>query len=621
MRTTRGAALASEIPGDSATETGERLAGLLDAQQRVLSLISRNAPLSESLNAIARFAEEWIPGMKGSILCYDPLAGKLTRGGYASLPGSFADTVDGLVPGPKMGSCGTCAYLQQRVISKDVFTDPLWDGFHDLCRQYDIRSAWSSPLVASSDQSLLGVFGMYHPEIRLMTPDDEALVDHFAHLASLAIERHRDQARQHHLATHDALTGLGNRRLLAESGEAWLFEAQAIGQPLCVVFIDLDNFKSANDTFGHLLGDRLLREVARNMGDAFGTDAQLARFGGDEFVAVLREPREAVLLRLESLRLTLSRSLRIDALNMDVRFSAGLVDTGKLSGVHSFDDLVLQADEMSRRAKLEGGDRCVVADSAATERWTLRHRIARGLVQALESSDTIAPHLQPVVTLPGGEIHGYELLLRFGSGPLMAVSVSDAIDVAEQSGLIVELGNRVLDFAFRLLAERRDVLRGKVLNVNVSVRQLASREFMERIRLLVDQHPAIAGQVCLEITESHWLDTNGPAAEVLQELKRMGLRLALDDFGTGHASLSYLQALPFDVVKIDRHFVKDVDTNTRNRSVCMALLAMARSCSMGVVAEGVETQAEADTLTAVGFDHAQGYLWSRSVPVEQALGA
>ena len=603
-----------------AVDRGERLAGLLDAQQRVLSLIARNAPLEDTLNAIAVFAEAWIPGMKGSILCYDAAAGQLRRGGYASLPASFADTVDGLVPGPAMGSCGTCAYRQQRVISEDVFTDPLWDGFHDLCRQYAIRSAWSSPLIASSDQSLLGVFGMYHPEIRRMSADDEALVDHFAHLAALAIERHRDQARQHHLATHDALTGLGNRRLLAESGEARLFESQATGLPLSVVFIDLDNFKSANDTFGHVLGDRVLREVAVQMRDVFGVAAPLVRFGGDEFVVVLQESAASAMNRIEALRATLSRSIRIDALNMDVRFSAGLVEAGKLAPLSAFEDLVLQADEMSRRAKLDGGDRCAVADAATTERWSLRHRIARGLVEALETPGTIAPHLQPVVTLPRGEVHGYELLLRFGSGPLTGLPVSEVIDVAEQSGLIIELGNRILDFAYSLLADYPTALSGKQLNVNVSVRQLASREFMDRIRSLAHNHPQLTRQVCLEITESHWLDTNGPAAAVLDELKQLGLRLALDDFGTGHASLSYLQALPFDVVKIDRHFVTNVDSDLRNRSICMALLAMARSCSMQVVAEGVETQAEADTLTAIGFDQAQGYLWSRPVPVARALG-
>jgi EAL domain-containing protein (putative c-di-GMP-specific phosphodiesterase class I) len=141
------------------------------------------------------------------------------------------------------------------------------------------------------------------------------------------------------------------------------------------------------------------------------------------------------------------------------------------------------------------------------------------------------------------------------------------------------------------------------------------------MRSLVASQPGAAAQLCLEITESHWLDVNGPAAEVLRELKALGLGLALDDFGTGHASLSYLQALPFDSVKIDRHFVHDLHTNPRNRSVCMALLAMASSCAMTAVAEGVETRDEAEALSMLGFAYAQGYLWARPAPVAQALAA
>jgi len=603
-----------------APQSGIRLEQLLDVQREVLSLISRNAPLQQSLTAIAEFAEAWIPGMKGSILRFDAAKGHLARGGYGVLPASFADTVDGLVPGPKAGSCGTCAFRKERVISSDVFTDPLWDGFHDLCRQYGIRSAWSSPLLASRDQTLLGVFGMYHPEIRHMTADDEALVDHFAHLAAMAIERHRDETNQHHQATHDFLTGLGNRRLLAEVGDSWLLESHATGQPLCIVLIDLDNFKSVNDSFGHLLGDRLLREVAGQMRQAFGEGTLLARFGGDEFVAAFRESGSAVLNKLETLRNALASVVRVDEVSIDVRYSAGLVDAGTPS-VHTFDELVSQADEMSRRAKLAGGDRCAVADDAATQRWSLRQRIARHLREALDAPNAIEPYLQPFVSLPEGQVTGYEMLLRFRHPPLAKLPVGECIAVAEESGLIIELGNRMLSFAFDLLAAHHVPLQGKVLNVNVSVRQLASREFLDRVRSLVASQPSAAAQLCLEITESHWLDVNGPAAEVLRELKALGLGLALDDFGTGHASLSYLQALPFDSVKIDRHFVHDLHTNPRNRSVCMALLAMASSCAMTAVAEGVETRDEAEALSMLGFAYAQGYLWARPAPVSQALAA
>ena len=182
---------------------------LLKAQQRVLAHLAGNSSLAESLAEIARFAEACIPGMFSSILYFDNRAGCLRRGGYGKLPDSFAAIVDGLVPGPASGSCGTCAYRADRVISEDVFTDPLWAGFHDLCREYHIRSAWSTPLKSSRDGSLLGVFGMYHPEVRVPSAADLQLVDHFVHLAAIAAERYRDNCDRVYAAEHDLLTDLG----------------------------------------------------------------------------------------------------------------------------------------------------------------------------------------------------------------------------------------------------------------------------------------------------------------------------------------------------------------------------------------------------------------------------
>jgi diguanylate cyclase (GGDEF)-like protein len=592
-------------------DRGANIEQLLDMQRHVLALISRNAPLHESLSAIARFSESWIPGMKGSILRWDPGLGRLRAGGYGSLPPSFAETVDGLVPGPKAGSCGTCAYRVERVISPDVFRDFLWEDFHALCDQYGIRSAWSSPLVASRDGGLLGVFGMYHADVRPMTPDDEALVDHFTHLASMAIERYRDDAAQQYRATHDVLTELGNRRLLNEEGPLWLESARGQQGHICVAFIDLDNFKAINDTFGHLQGDQLLRDVGARLKEQAGDQALIVRFGGDEFVVVFRENLESVLLRLENLRQSLSTGIQINGLPVQVRYSAGVVDALSEGASTDFSEIVGQADEMTRRAKNDGGDRSVVANASASKRWKFRNGLARDMAVALRSPDVISPHYQPIVSLPDGRVQGFEVLLRLAEPSLAKVSIAECIEVAEHTGLIHELGRRMLQQAFAVLADPASPFEGCYLNVNVSVRQLMSRQFLDEVKALVDQYPQVVPRMCLEVTESQWLDPAGPAGDLLRDIRALGLKLALDDFGTGHASLSYLKALPFDTVKIDRHFVSRVESETRDRSICTALLAMARSCGMGVVAEGVETLAQAAALTDMGYDRAQGYLWSR----------
>ncbi len=592
---------------------------LLDMQRHVLALISRNAPLQESLSAIAHFSESWIPGMKGSILRWEPESGRLRRGGYGSLPGSFAETVDGLVPGPKAGSCGTCAYLNERVISQDVFEDPLWEDFHALCRQYEIRSAWSSPLIASRDGSLLGVFGMYHPDVRPMTDDDEALVDHFAHLASMAIERYRDDAAQQYRATHDVLTTLGNRRLLDEEGPRWLERARSEGGCLSVAFLDLDNFKAINDTFGHIQGDQLLKDVALRLREYAGDTALIARFGGDEFVIVFDESVDMVQARLEQLRESLALSINLGALPVQVRYSAGVVDARSEDAGADFGEIIGQADEMARRAKSDGGDRTAVANAVASKRWKLRTGLARGMAFALRAPDAIVPFFQPIVSLDSGEVQGFEMLLRMRDPALSKVSPAECIEVAEYTGLIHELGRRMLEEAFALLAQDPGPLTGFYLNVNVSVRQLMNRQFLDEVKGLVETYPAVVPRICLEVTESQWLDPNGPAGDLLRDIKGLGLKLALDDFGTGHASLSYLQSLPFDTVKIDRHFVNHVESDPRHRSICIALLAMARSCGMSAVAEGVETASQAAVLSELGYDKAQGYRWSRPMPLSATI--
>ncbi len=598
--------------------TDQRIARLLDAQQAVLALIAQNAPLSDTLSAIARFSEQWIPGMKGSILVWDDRKGRLGRGGYGALPDSFADVVDGLVPAANAGSCGACAFERRRVISEDVFTDPRWDAFHGLCRQYEIRSAWSSPLLASRDGTLLGVFGMYHSDVRPMIRADEDLVDHFTALASLAIERHNEESLQRHQATHDVLTGLGNRRLLEQAGSAYLQRALDEDTPLSVAFIDLDNFKAINDTFGHILGDALLCSVATHMRRHFGDDTLIARFGGDEFIVVCTEPSNRTLEQLEALRVTLAKAVQMGHLSVEIRFSAGVVEYRRQSEGSKFDALISQSDEMARRAKLLGGDRSVSAALEDTQRWAFRQRLALDMTQALHDSDAIQPHLQPIVSIPDAQLQGFELLLRLKNPALRGVSIGDCIAVAEHTGMIHEIGHRMLRHGFALLEEHR-ALDGLYLNVNVSVRQLLSRNFLDGLRDLIERYPTVAARVCLEVTESHWLDSTGAAGDVLRAIKRMGLQLSLDDFGTGHASLSYLQSLPFDSVKIDRHFVEHIETNARDRSVCVALLAMARSCGMSAVAEGVETLSQARELCDLGYDRAQGYLWAKPMPIEEAL--
>jgi GAF domain-containing protein len=228
---------------------------LLAGQQRVLEMVAAGRPLSETLTAIAEFSERSIPSMMASILIFDPESQSLGKGGYGrSLSPKFQEAIDGMKPGPEVGSCGTAAYRSQRVISRDVRVDPLWTPFVDFAAMHGIISAWSTPL-KNAKGDLLGVFGMYYGDIREPSDDDLRLVDHFVHLAAIAVDRWRQDSERERRATHDVLTGLGNRLLLQQVAARMATDPAYLSVTCALVMLDCDHFKLHNDLLGQRKAD------------------------------------------------------------------------------------------------------------------------------------------------------------------------------------------------------------------------------------------------------------------------------------------------------------------------------------------------------------------------------
>jgi len=585
---------------------------LLQGQQVVLEMVASGKPLDQSLRAIAEFSESCLPEMLASILYYNPADRCLRRGGYGRLPQTFQDAVDGLVPGPKSGSCGTCAFRGSRVISEDVFTDPLWEDFHEFCRMYGIHSAWSTPLMSPTDGSLLGVFGMYYPDSRLPSAADLELVDHFTNLASLATERHRRDEERRRQAWEDALTGLGNRHQLQARAGGILEQCRKEGSPLCLAFLDLDHFKLFNDSFGHHLGDKLLQLVSRKLQEDLQPFELLTRFGGDEFVALMKATPAEAAQRLETLSGKLAaQPLEVEHAPARLSFSSGLVDCALVDW--DLSRAIVQADTAARRAKLTGRNRTVLVDEAQLDEVQARLKVAQQLEDACRYG-LINPHGQPIVDLRTGAPIGMEMLFRPSAGVLAGVSTERCIQVAEETGLIDPIGMRMLRSACTLLRDPRVVNSQMVVNVNLSVHQLMREQLVEQAIALIEAEGVDASRICLEITESHWLDTDGPSRRVLTKLLDRGFLLALDDFGTGYASLVLLRAFPFNHVKVDRSFVDGLGQSQEASALCRAMLEMGKACGLQVTAEGVETEEQRRILTELGYIRGQGYLFSRPRP-------
>jgi len=589
---------------------------LLQGQQRVLELVARNASLKETLSEIARLSEEAFPNMSASILYFDPASQVLRAGGHGRLPKAFAEIVEGMVPGPNMGSCGTCAFTREPIISVDVLEDPLWIDLIGLCKEYGIRSAWSTPLIDARDGSLLGVFGMYYST----TWSSERAVDisfaqDFHQLATIATERHRDEERSRYLATHDAHTGLGNRNLLGERGEDIVNRAVATGSALTLSFVDLDRFKPVRQQFGHAQSDVILAQISTRMRERLDCAELLVRFDGDEFVAFLPLPIEEAKTLMGELAKDMAAGFEMAELNLQITFSCGLAtydnDTSDLEMI------LVMAGEAARVAKQLGGDRIIIADQALSTRAKSRRNIRKFLEQSLET-DAIQPFYQPIMNLTTGRAKGFEALMRITDEKLKTAPIQDLIAVAEETGQIHRIGLKMFGAACMAVADPTDPLKGLSVNVNISVAQLLKVGTTQQILDSLARFGADPARLCLELTESQWLDDDGAGRRALMELHEAGLRLALDDFGTGYASLNYLRSLPFDIIKVDQSFVKLIGQDRQADALCETVLALGKACGLDVVAEGVETPEQLKTLIDMGFEFGQGYLWAKAMPVDIA---
>jgi diguanylate cyclase (GGDEF)-like protein len=418
-------------------------------------------------------------------------------------------------------------------------------------------------------------------------------------------------ARLDHGATHDALTGLPNRALFTERLDAAL-NADGADRPVGVALIDLDDFKTVNDTLGHGIGDALLVAVAARLESAVRTHDTVARLGGDEFVVVLEDiDPEAAEAAAHRMIAALAEPVVAEGHELLVRASIGLANghTGQDAA-----DLLRRADIAMYAAKHDGGSNVQsytdvmavsIADTAALGAQ-LQHAITEG---------QLFLQYQPIVALDTGRLRGVEALVRWAHPERGIVPPIEFIPVAERTGLIVPLGDWVLVEACRQLAAWRDEhgdSAPRVLNVNVSARQLRDPAFVDRVAAILNETGVPAHRLTLEITESTAVAL-GETVSRLDDLRRMGIRIALDDFGTGQSTLTLLHELPVDQLKLDRSFTQGTDTSRRD-TMPAAVIALADAVGLDLVAEGVETGDQAARLAELGYQHAQGYHFARPLP-------
>jgi diguanylate cyclase (GGDEF)-like protein/PAS domain S-box-containing protein len=427
--------------------------------------------------------------------------------------------------------------------------------------------------------------------------------------------RRKAQARLLRAAFYDPLTGLPNRALFRDRLEVAYSRARGREQVgFAVLFLDVDRFKVVNDGLGHRAGDELLAQIGRRLDASRRAGDTVARLGGDEFTMLVEgvaDEREAVSVA-ERVHRAMSPPFQVEGNEVFSSVSIGIA----LAGPHTEapENPLRDADTAMYRAKLRGS-RHAIFDSSMQARAMAKLRTENELRRALERGE-LRVHYQPIVDLETGRMRGVEALARWQHPDRGMIPPSEFIPLAEETGLVVPLGRWVLEQA---CLQMRDLPAPITLSVNLSGRQLLQPELIDQVKRALEQSQLDPRRLRLELTESMLIDSGASAMDRLDELRRLDVSLCIDDFGTGYSSLSYLHQLPIEGLKIDLSFVKAMVTDERKIKIVQSILLLGKGLGIEVVAEGVETQAQATLLKRLGCQRAQGYFFARPLPFDQLL--
>ncbi|HEX7972449.1 MAG TPA: EAL domain-containing protein, partial [Thiobacillus sp.] len=508
---------------------------------------------------------------------------------------------------------GPCAYPEhvRQLFPKDV-----------LLQQMGGESYIGTPLFDAAGKPI-GLIVVLDTRPMADTRQVEPILEIFAARASAEAQRIRAEAHIRQMAYQDYLTGLANRALLHER----LAEQLALGRVSsrfgAMLLIDLDHFKTINDALSHDVGDEVLRGVARRLGEAAGADILLARLGGDEFAALVPTDFDNREDAARKARTVAERVLQ--ALSSPLAVGEGVLNVGASIGAvvlpedgESELDILRHAEIALYHAKSMGRGNVQFFLPGLQAMAETRLQLEEGLRRAIAHQELVL-HFQPQIDAAGRMV-GAEALLRWNHPERGAVSPVEFVPVAEESGLIHPLGTWVLEQACGRLAAwlREGVPFTGHLSINVSPWQFAREDFVQQVTRVLDRCGLPAGRLMLELTESALLYDLEGTVQKLHALRALGLGVALDDFGTGYSSLAYLKDLPLDVLKIDQAFVRELDRGT-DHPLVETMIAIGRHMRLGVIAEGVETAVQHDTLVKLGCENFQGYLFAKPLPEADLL--
>ncbi|WFU12613.1 EAL domain-containing protein (plasmid) [Rhizobium sp. CB3090] len=555
----------------SARKRGE---SLMKAQAQLLKAVAKGIRLDPFLSDVTDLLEEVIPGMAAAILLHDE--------------GNQELYIAAASPSARAAS----------ILPADVLDNP---------------TSWRRLAISSGDGGQHGILAVQ------VSFSYEASVWEFltgvAQTIGIAIDRHYDAERIIFLAEHDALTGLPNRTLLDRKLDDMLRRAGKTSRKVAVVFLDIDNFKLVNDSLGHAAGDELLKIVARRISQEIGHGNMISRIGGDEFILALEQTEEDFVSWLARIREAVARPLTLAGMDLQLTCSIGMACFAAHGNTAT--ELFANADMAMYRAKENGRNSIQVFDPAMAEKARQKLGRSEELRRAVERDEFVL-HFQPQKDMTSGEIIGVEALVRWNHPTDGLVFPGDFIPLAEESGLIVPIGEIVLRKACGQAKKWQEQgLPPVKIGVNMSARQFQEHGMTRQVAAALAESGLEPQWLEIEVTESLLMRDVQGAIMKMHELNALGVSLAIDDFGTGYSSLSTLKRFPLSRLKIDRSFIADIPDDADDMAITSAIVSLARSLELDVIAEGVETEEQARFLSGAGCHAIQGYLFSRPVPAEE----
>ena len=580
-------------------------------RNNILELIASSAPLTQILPAIINDIEKEHPKMLCSILLIDNTGKHLLLGAAPSLPDFYNQAIDGVEIGQGKGSCGTAAFTKETVIVSDISTHPYWTPWAELAKKAQLGACWSEPIIDSKSE-LIGTFAIYHRKQSTPNKADFALIEQLSNLVRIAVERDSADKTIWHQANFDNLTQLPNRNLLKEHLTLALQNAKRDKKQLTIAMLDIDNFKDINDSLGHSVGDELLIESAKRIKNCIRANDIVARLGGDEFIVVLLDTTTVNDIENigQNLLATLEQPYIINDQSVHCTASIGIANYP--NDAVDINSLLRNADQAMYNAKAQGRNNIHFFTENMRTDFLKRIEIVKDLRTAIKQQQFHMVY-QPIFNLSNNKVIKAEALIRWQHPEKGLISPLDFIPIAESTGLIIEISEWIFnEVAQKVKYWREAYCQELMISINTSPVQYKNQgqQITSWVNSLKERNLSPKA-IAIEITENLLMENQTEVVKVLEQIRQQGVALSIDDFGTGYCSFSYLKNYTIDYLKIDKSFVQNMSADTKDATLCEAIIVMASKLNIDVIAEGIETEQQKQFLIQAGCLYGQGYLLAK----------